>query len=971
MSNPRTPTLVPDRRIAPRTLRFLLLALLASPIWSGAISGQAPPNGDPAVTARRAQAEAAVGEGEKLYGQGTVAARRQAIEKYEAARRLFHELNDVAQEAAALNDLGAVYDSLGDKVHAREFYTLALPLRVAAGDRQGEAVTLNNFGTLYRSLGQLQMALQHYRRSLEITRAIGDRESETAILNNLGTVYRAMGEMQQALSVYGDALPLWKALGNKRGEAVTLSNLGGVYRSLGEQQLALDLYQQSLVAAREAKDRRVEGETLNNIGAAYRALKTFPQATEYFTNALAIRREVGDRRGEASTIGNLGSVAFSTGDYVKALELYEQSLALWRALGDRAGEALMLNNIGETKVMKGDRAGARPHYLSALTIRQEVQDRVGEAGSLASLARLDRDEGNLAEARRRIESTLTIVENLRGKIANPDLRASYFATVQEYYDLYVSILMRAHVQDPTAGNQTAAFLASERSRARSLIDLLAEARTDIREGVSPALLAREQETQDRFNTTAERYTRILSGKHTPQDAEGAARELNEVTNEYDLVQAEIRQASPRYVALARPDNISIQNLQTQILDRDTLLLEYKLGDDASYLWAVSQTSLAGFTLAGRREIDTAARRVYELLTARNQRPVNETPTQRQARLRQAEADYPSAANELSKLVLGPLGPLRGVKRLVIVADGALQYIPFQALAPPAGPNEPEHGPLLVDYEVVHLPSVSVLSQLRRGGPGPAKAGQVLAVLADPVFDQDDPRVHATVPVRKPTAPDNHPPPAADRELERALNETSENGAVSVPRLLFSRQEADAILRNVPANRRLAALNFNASRVTATSTALSAYRYLHFATHGLLNSQHPELSGVVLSLVNEQGRAQDGFLRLHDIYQLRLNAELVVLSACQTGLGREVRGEGLIGLTRGFMYAGAPRVVASLWKVDDAATAELMSRFYRGILKEGKTPAAALRAAQIEMWQQPNWRRSPFYWAAFVLQGDWK
>jgi CHAT domain-containing protein len=166
------------------------------------------------------------------------------------------------------------------------------------------------------------------------------------------------------------------------------------------------------------------------------------------------------------------------------------------------------------------------------------------------------------------------------------------------------------------------------------------------------------------------------------------------------------------------------------------------------------------------------------------------------------------------------------------------------------------------------------------------------------------------------------------------------------------------------------LDFRASRATSISDDLSQYRIVHFATHGLLNSQHPKLSGLVLSLVDERGQPQDGFLQLHEIFNLRLPAELVVLSACQTGLGKEIKGEGLVGLTRGFMYAGAARVMASLWQVSDAGTAELMKRFYRGLLKERKRPAAALRAAQVEMWRRPQWQ-APYYWGAFVLQGEWK
>jgi CHAT domain-containing protein len=266
--------------------------------------------------------------------------------------------------------------------------------------------------------------------------------------------------------------------------------------------------------------------------------------------------------------------------------------------------------------------------------------------------------------------------------------------------------------------------------------------------------------------------------------------------------------------------------------------------------------------------------------------------------------------------------------------------------------------LIVEHEVVHLPSASALAVLRRELAGRQPAEKAVAVLADPVFSADDARVK---PGNKTQVGKEAP-----SDLTRAVNDVRGD----LRRLLMTRDEAEAILSVTPRNGGLAALDFRANRAAATGDELGNYRVVHFATHGLLNSEHPELSGLVLSLVDKQGRPQEGFLRLHDIFNLRLSAELVVLSACQTGLGKEVKGEGLVGLTRGFMYAGAARVVASLWRVDDAATAELMKRFYRRMLQDGMRPAAALRAAQIEMWKKPQWQ-SPFYWGAFALQGEWK
>ena len=317
-----------------------------------------------------------------------------------------------------------------------------------------------------------------------------------------------------------------------------------------------------------------------------------------------------------------------------------------------------------------------------------------------------------------------------------------------------------------------------------------------------------------------------------------------------------------------------------------------------------------------------------------------------------------AASALASLVLAPASARIGAaRRVLVVADGALQAIPFGAL--PLGGE----GPLVTRREVVSLPSASVLAAIRAEVAGRRPAPREVAVLADPVFEAKDPRVHGRTSAAGPV-------PAEARTLERAIDDLGLRGG-RVPRLPFTRREADAATGGTRPGAALRALDFAASRESAMGGALAEYRIVHFASHGLLSVAHPELSGIVLSLVDERGRARDGFLRLHDVYGLQMPADLVVLSGCQTGLGREIRGEGLLGLNRGFMYAGAARVMSSLWKVDDRATAELMERFYRA-LRSARKPAAAaaLREAQAGMAADPRWR-APYYWAGFALQGEWR
>jgi len=360
------------------------------------------------------------------------------------------------------------------------------------------------------------------------------------------------------------------------------------------------------------------------------------------------------------------------------------------------------------------------------------------------------------------------------------------------------------------------------------------------------------------------------------------------------------------------------------------------------------------------------------LTARNKTVKFEKQEKTQARIAQADTDYLKDSARLSRIILGPVAKQLAGKRLLIVSDGALQYVPFGALPVPHaqrnGSDRAKLAPLVVNHEIVSLPSASVLALLRKESADQPRGAKTLAVVADPVFQVDDLRVHHAKNDNQATEPAKNGSEVRDLESE-LLQSARDTGEVEFRRLPHSRQEADWIAALTQKRMSREWLDFDANRAMATSADLSNYRIVHFATHGFLNSQHPELSGIVLSLVDEEGKPQDGFLRLHEIYNLKLGADLVVLSACRTALGKEIKGEGLVGLVRGFMYAGAPRVVASLWAVDDETTAELMKRFYNAMLIKGQRPAAALRAAQAGIWKDK--RLPPYYWAAFVLQGEWQ
>ena len=900
----------------------------------------------------RVAAERSYFAGAQLQGERTADSRRKAIEQYGDALRLMREAGDRRGEAMTLTNLGIVYNLLSEPQKALDPLNHALTIWREIGDRHLEAITHTINGRVYYALGEPQKALESYNLALPVMRAVGDESGEAGTFTQIGSVYRLIGETQKALDHFAQALPLWRAVGDRRNEAIVLNNMGTVYNLLGERQKAFYYLQQVLPLARAIGDRGVEAVTLMNMGNVYNLLNQPEKALEHLDQALTLARDIGDRRTEAAALTHTGTAYSILKDQRKAVEYLERALQLRIAASDRQGEAVTLNHFGRVFVMWGQPEKALEYYDKALPIWRAVGDRNGEAAALYGMARAESDRGNLVRANQRSEDALAIINTLRTTVEIRDLRASYFASVQDIYKLHIDLLMQLHRRQPAAGFDIAALQTYEQARARSLIDMLAEANADIRQGVDPGLLARELSLRQMLNLEADRQMRLFGGQHTEESADAVRRRIEDLSMQLLTIEGDLKTHSPRYTALTQPAPLDLSEIQTAVTDDKTLLLEYSLGEKRSYLWAVTATSFSSYELPPRDVIEAAARRCYDLLTARNLYVKFETADEKRERVKQADAEYPKAAAALSDVLLGPIAAQLGQKRLLVVPDGALEYLPFAALTVP---GQRSFVPLIVEHEVTNIPSASTLAVLRRELEGRAPAAKVVAVFADPVFDKTDERVTG---VLSHNAGGHHGVPAVGADELPAL-----------PRLPYTRQEAEAILALAPSTGRKAALGFEANRTAAMSDELSEYRIIHFATHSFLDSTNPELSGIALSMLDRQGKPQNGFLRAHEIFNLRLGAELVVLSGCRTGLGKEVKGEGLYGMTRGFMYAGSRRVLVSLWDVQDQATARLMSDFYRELLGP-KRPAAAtaLRTAQIATWRDPRWQ-APYYWAAFVLQGE--
>jgi CHAT domain-containing protein/Tfp pilus assembly protein PilF len=963
----------------------------------------------------------------------TIKSPLESLPHYENALAAFRENQNPRGQALTLVQLGLIHMRQYDWESARKILEEALDIDRIEGDVFEQTRVLNALGGVADNQGQPEQAVRLYEQARDAFHLLGDTAREGNMYINIGLHHDTWGEWQEAFTCYYKAFDLFAAAEAdaeadrsfiKSKRASLFYNLGSLFASLGDYEQGLHYLQESL----DLRPATQQGPTLMWFGYTYVLAGEPTKALPYCNRAITLQEKSRDPRiGQTYTV--MGMTEDALGNHDEAVKYFDKALEIQgnKNTLDLTGQAITLDKRGSAYAALGEMNKARSDLEAALTLWRAYKDRNGEALTLFHLASVESDSGHIDLALANSKAATTLIEPLRENVMGQQLRASYFADKVDYYDLYIDLLMRSRRPENSEAMKIVAFEASERARARGLLDLRSE--ENLAAGTDPELamsIEKRRLLQRSILIKLTQRLQVLAKNSNDSDLVGFDRDIANLNTEQGKLEAEIRSRYPRYAALMSSHPQNAETIQRE-LDSDTLLLEYALGKKRSYGWVVSADSIDGFELAPRDQIEGMVRRITEALTARNHEVKNETFAQKSLRVAKAEEEYSELSFELSKLILEPVAPLLNRPRLVVVADGALQLVPFWALPAPISSTKREalttqttnsattgagNGnsqptsmspalvsslPLIKTYEIVMLPSASVLALQRRELVNRKPAPLAVAVLADPVYDFDDARIaratgsgsqhsknvaksgeaveltannaakhsatiSSSIPVTSTAATKQSP-------LASALRDVGLDPNGKMPRLVLSRREATAIARSAPVNQSFSALDFKASRETAMSSELSKYRIIHFATHGVLDLVHPELSGLVLSMVNEKGEAEDGYLRLHEIYNLNLPADLVVLSACQTGIGKQIKGEGLIALTRGFMYAGAKSVVASLWKVDDAATSALMADFYKQMFINKLKPAAALRQAQINLSLQKRWH-SPYYWAGFFIQGEW-
>jgi CHAT domain-containing protein len=917
---------------------------------------------------------------------------RQATAAYSRAEQLARSQPDMM--TSVLNGRARVYLDQWDSENARVAAEEALRLSRARGDRRAEAMALifrgessylrTDDGPALRDVaegiaiaeaehdaqalaygiranawvdedqGRYRHAIELMHRAGELFRGLGDLREETDAAVEAASLQSLIGDRQSVMSIHISGLRLSRVMGQRLTEGWALEALGADYARLNNHRTAIEYYRASLNVFRQIKHISGQYSASDVLCRSELAVGQVRAAMRSCIEARDLATQVRDPKREAVAMKTLGDALRVEGATDRAQALYTQAAQISHNVNDTRFEAEAHLSLGQLRESTQDHDGAIEDFRAALALSTAVENADAMIAAHYEIARAQRLKGSLADARTELEAALKLAEEQRLKVGSGALRSSYFTSLRQSYELYAQVLMDLHQRQPDGGFDRMALEQSEKAHARTLLDSLVERAAEVDQVRDPETAQRVRDLRAKIAAASNERMRLLAFGGSQKQLDANIERIRLLNSEYDATRSAHETAAATISELVSA--LSADQIRQEVLDLDTTLLEYLLGDEAGLAWAVTPQGIESFALPPRRTLENDVQRWHALTLARKPHPGESAEAYGQ-RVSRADRDLKTVAAKLACTLLGPVISQLKTPRLAIVPDGGLEYIAFGAL-PLDGCGHAATQPLVSRFEIVVVPSASSVRALRRElqtRPAPT-AG--IAVLADPVFTPDDPRVGGS-----------HPAVARPRvtgALGAAMRDLGWNSGI--PRLPGTRLEARTIAAH--ANGVRVALDFDASLATALRPEMARYRILHFATHGLLDAEQPEFSGLILSLVDRKGKDENGYLSAQDIYEQRLLADLVVLSACDSGLGVTLRGEGVVGLARAFLHAGAARVVSSLWKVDDEATSELMRHFYDGMLRDQKPPAAALRYAQIQMMRQKRWS-APFYWAGFVLNGEWR
>lgn len=876
---------------------------------------------------------------------------QKAIAAFHEALKLYRELSDKGGEGMVLGNLGDSHMLTGEYDQALSSFVQALDLLREAGDRQNEAATLDAIATAYGYQGKFPESFKHYRLALQAYRAIHDRSGESNALANIGANHLEQGNPWQALQYFKRALTISTELKEKYKQQIHLGNVGNAYFDLGDFTRAAEAFTEARKIAQDIGDLNNEAMHIADLGHTLRETGQTESALRNFQDALAIFERLGDKRSQATANADIANLRARAGNYDETRVYFERALKLHQEIGNAIGVAETNNGLGTLYLTIGEMAKSRLAHEKALALGEQMHALRIIWEAKYGLAKLAARDGNLLDARRLYVQAIDSIEAARARILSTDHKAYFLSNRDDIYKSYIDLLFQLHQREPYAGFDREAFHYSERAKARGLLDLLAEARVRLERDM-PRGLQKQQETA--FHQIAAIQTQLQQAALTENERTDLLKKLAQAEQTLQDLTIIMKRKNPKFARLEYPEIVQLADFQRRMSNEKDLVLAYALGKEGSYLWAITSRRHFFFRLPPASRIEKDVKSYIALI---------DTAVH-------VNVSHRTKGQELFELLMGSVGDLVAkAKKIIIIPDGMLHGLPFESLLTPGANGEPKY--VIEQTDIVYAPSATVMSFLNSDRQASHTSNDYrLLAFADPVFEANEVATDGN------DARNNGEPVAVDLSApdssiidslgeKTSLRGLYESLGKKFERLLFTAEEVDSIAQFFPPSDKTVYRRYQAVEERLKQTDLKQFAILHFATHGILDERHPGRSSLVLTLDSDP--LEDGFLQLNEIFNLELNAELVVLSACETATGRRLPGEGLLGMTRAFLYAGAESVLGSLWRVSDKSTAKLMTRFYRHMFA-GKSRSQALRLAKCDLLRSVPYRH-PYYWAAFVLLGS--
>ena len=847
---------------------------------------------------------------------------------------------EVCIETGDRKRLGYVYRLIGTvstALEARVLHRKALTIAIETGDERLKSMSLGSLGNVSWELGEFPKALEYLGEALSITEKQGNRIGQQMCLSTMGLVYWNLGRYTKALGCHEKALDIARKHELKIWEGVHLGNIAILFQDMGDDSTALSYHGQAMRIAVETGSKGLQAIHLDNMAGIHLAkFGRTDVALDCYRKAVLLVRETGDKRLESDFLGNIGNLFITTGRLDEAESYLRRALEIAKEARSRGGEAWQYKNLGNLHVLLKDFGQAAAEYGHSLSIGRNLAMPVIVIDAYTGLGSVAEKRGRLQQALRYYRNAVAEIENFRGLMDTEEFRTSVMEREFGIYERILRLLWIMHRENPEQGYDRESFDYAERIKARTFLDVLSQANIfqnmdDIPGEFRESVVSNDNRLRELYQSLSD----ALNGESsTSQRAKGLQidREIESLRRERSGLISRLERTNPEYYRLTHPRVLTAKQVRDEILRDRQVLVEYFIGDSSSYAWVLSKNGMEWHAISlNRHRLEPSLAGISPLFR-REKSDGRERMDHRWANLN-TDSLY-RMYRELLRLPAGGTKPAGD--ELIIVPDGLLNYFPFEILVTDTANGRVRY---LVEERAIHYASsASLLAHESETGTGP---GKELLAFGNPYFGNPrlerllNPGEWFKLRSRAREREDFQPLPNAEKEV-RGIGRSYKQASIYTG-------------KNATENR------FKAEA--------GDYRYIHLATHFLISDIQPMLSKIVLS--QNQGGGEDGFLQMYEIYNLKLNAELAVLSGCNSGMGKLRRGEGLIGLSRAFFYAGVGSLMVSLWPVEDQSAARLMQAFYAN-LGAGKDRAEALRQAKVEMIHARDEKRNPFYWGSFVL-----